>query len=733
MPLTEETSGAIKTDSKAKKIMRDFLKDTLEFKTDDALSKLYEQYEAGIWKYLLAYDMGCGNTSIAVVPLNGSIEPWLVNWVVGRGTEKLKEISVKTALGSNGLRYLIGEDAFLSGGVENFKQLPTTSNLGKNIYEERPGEYKTLSEVWKLYFKITIDDALRYTKENAVMMGFDNDISKKNTIFLIAHPAGENWDRELPNYRKLIMGMDEKMLPEEQVITFSEAKASMMYARQKCGAHGRHVLFADKETLIIDIGASTIDVIRVDARGLRIKGSEFSIPVAGRNIDELIGCEVLSEILGSGEYSPQGYKLPDDQFFRNHGRQIGIDRAMFKNSMRMAKEEICRVKHESEQLRLPDGGITLNINRKELHKDGKWLLNLLDTVPIQFKCQNVRFAEFVTGRTDNTTLTLTWNNLLTSVAAYAAQGMESDGQIVITGGSANLINVEECVRVGAKNAGVDEPRLVVLKEKAEYEETVPVGSAWYMMRILNNLDTMLKFPGKLTEDIRGWVSDAVSDCVAQIVQEDAVKKMDKIVDEWVDNGCLVQGPLGIQMNVNSVANLKAGIREYSEKEVGRITADGLAAMKKRGPEPDSRTKEEEIQRKVEQTCIEFLKKIAPTEHTNVKVDFSGLEIAIPGGAINSVTDALKEIDWLGAQGLLGRGLRAIGLRDDGSLLPQKERVRIRNNWKSPENMEEIKTSVKKNVKAAVECQYDNSDGFGIPEAVMSKLREDMEIVLFKQA
>ena len=83
--------------------------------------------------------------------------------------------------------------------------------------------------------------------------------------------------------------------------------------------------------------------------------------------------------------------------------------------------------------------------------------------------------------------------------------------------------------------------------------------------------------------------------------------------------------------------------------------------------------------------------------------------------------------------MLGRGLRAIGLRDDGSLLPQKERVRIRNNWKSPENMEEIKTSVKKNVKAAVECQYDNSDGFGIPEAVMSKLREDMEIVLFKQA
>ena len=42
-------------------------------------------------------------------------------------------------------------------------------------------------------------------------------------------------------------------------------------------------------------------------------------------------------------------------------------------------------------------------------------------------------------------------------------------------------------------------------------------------------------------------------------------------------------------------------------------------------------------------------------------------------------------------------------------------------------------SVKKNVKRAIETQYDNSDGFGIPEAVMKKLCEDMEVVLFKQA
>ena len=321
---------------------------------------------------------------------------------------------------------------------------------------------------------------------------------------------------------------------------------------------------------------------------------------------------------------------------------------------------------------------------------------------------------------------------MTSVVAYAAQGMEPDGQIVITGGSANLINVEECVKVGAKNAGVDKPRLVVLNEQSEYEETVPVGSAWYMMRILNNLDTMLKFPGELTEDIRGWVSDAVSDCIAQIVREDAVKKMDKIVDKWVKNGWVSQRFLGPK-NANTVTNLKAEIREYSEKGVERITADGLTAMKKRGPEPDSRTKEEEIQRKVEQACIDFLKKIAPTEHTNVKVDFSGLEIAIPGGAINSVTDALKEIDWLDAQGWIGRLLKDWGLRDDNSELSQKEREVIRAGWKSQKNIEQIKASVKKNVKAAVESQYNNSDGFGIPEAVMSKLCEDMEIVLFKQA
>ena len=645
----------------------------------------------------------------------------------------VEEISISTALGNDGNDYLIGAAAFPSGGVENFKQLPTTSNLKKGDYEVGLAGDKTLSEVWKLYFKYTIDTALCYTRTNAVKMGFDNDISKENTIFLIARPAGKNWDRELPNYRKLIMGMDEKMLPEEQVVTFSEAKAAMMYARQKYGDNGQHVLFADKETLIIDIGASTIDVIRVDARGLCIKGSEFSIPVAGRNIDELIGCKVLNEALGSGRYSPQSCTLPDDQFFQNHGREIGVDRAKFKYNMRVFKESICDQKRESEQLGLPEIASRTQVKDKDFYKDGKWLLNLLDTVPIQFKCQDVRFAEFVTGRTDNTALTLTWNKLLTSVVAYAAQKMEPDGQIVITGGSANLINVEECAKIGAKKAGVDKSRLVVLNKRSDYEETVPFGSAWYMMRILKNLDAMLKFPGELTKDIRGWISNAVSDCITLVVLEDTAKKMGKIINDWVDNGHLIQGPFGIQVSLNSVDELKKKIRNYSEQEAQQIIQDGFAAMKERGGRTDNRTKEEVIQCKVEEKCIKFLKTIAPTDSTEVEVDFSNMKIDIPERAINSVAGVLKEVDWLDAQGKLGRIVTSLFGQNNTSGLLKWQREDIRHRWDSSQNINEMAESVKKNVKRAIETQYDNSDGFGIPEAVMKKLCEDMEVVLFKQA
>lgn len=715
---------------KVEKIMQDFLLKILELKDNVVLKELYQQYLDGQWKYLLAYDMGCGNTSAAITTTDGWKVPTLVRWSRMRGAEHSYEMSVKTILGCNEEGYVVGDAAVSSGGVENFKKVPTERNLEEQSFIGIKEDQEKLREIWKEYFKVTLDASLRYVQDHAAALGYGADITKANTIFLVAHPAGKQWDKELHNYRKLIM--DAEDLKEQQVITFSEAKASMMYARQ-FKVSSQHVLQAGKDTLIIDIGASTIDIIRLDAKGRPISGSEFSIPLAGRNIDELIGYNLLEEFSGFTFPHPyQAGKFPDDTFFQQNGQKIGCDRAAFRLRMRSFKEEICNNQRRKEH-DIPEKCGTVSYgrgrNQHNIEKDSQWLSNLLCTAPIQFKCQDVGgFVRFINKETTGNTIVATWNDLLTAVVEYAAQGMEQGGQIVITGGSANLVDIEACVRMGADKAKVLDPRLTILNERRDYEQTVPFGSAYYMMRILNNLDTMLKFPGELTADIRNWVSDAVSDCIAQIVQEDAVKKMDKILDNWVDNGETKQGFFGSK-TVNSVANLKAGIRQYSEKGVERITADGLAAMKKRGPEPDSRTKEEEIQRKVEQTCIKFLKEIAPTEHTNVKVDFSGLEIAIPGGAINSVTDALREIDWLGAQGWFGRLLTTFGQQN----LLKWQRKQIRVGWKSQENIEEIKASVKENVKAAVESQYNNSDGFGIPEAVMRKLCEDMEIVLFKQA
>lgn len=729
MPMQVETKG------NAEKVMRTFLKEMLEFETDDVLGTLYEQYEQKKWKYLLTYDMGCGNTSAAVTPLDGTAGVKLVEWLT-RSQGVLSWLpSVKTALGYNGGEFLVGEAAFPNGGVENFKYPPTTENLKSREYKfGSEGMVMKLGELWELYFKHTIDDALWFAQERAPKNAFGKDITKENTIFLIARPASNKWKEERQNYRKLIM--DAEQLPEEQVITFSEAKASMMYVRQKYGDNAVH---ADKETLIIDIGASTIDVIRVDDRGKIVKGSEFSVPVAGRNIDELIGHAVLKE-----EFGPQflcaypADKIPDDTFFANHGRQIGSDRASFKYRMRVLKEGICTTKSAAEHWGIEDAGSEVKIgggrNLHVIHRNGQWLSNLMDTVGIQFRCQDVGgFVRFINSGTDGNVLTLTWNELLTSVVAYAAQGMKSDGQIVITGGSANLVDIEACARIGAEKAKVREPRLIILNKPGDYEYTVPFGSAFYMMRILKNLDAMLKFPGELTKDIRGWISNAVSKCITLVVLEDTAKKMGEIINDWVDNGRLIQGPFGIQVSLNSVDELKKKIRNYSEQEAQQIIHDSFAAMKERGWGTDNRTQEEVIQRKVEEKCVKFLKTIAPTDSIKVEVDYSNMKIDIPERAINSVAGVLKEMDWLDAQGKLGKIVTSLFGQNNTSGLLKWQREDIRHRWDSSQNINEMAESVIKNVKRAIETQYDNSDGFGIPEAVMKKLCEDMEVVLFKQA
>ena len=274
--------------TKAEVEMGKFIQETLELSPED-VKKLSVRYKEGQFDYLLTYDMGCGNSSAALISLTRDFVPRMISW-----PKSSASMSDVTILGRDfrGNKYSGDYAINLSGSIENFKCLPTSENLDSKYFlgSEKRFPAISLREVWKAYFNITLSHCLDYANSHAVRVG-GKPVTWGNTLLLVAHPAGPAWSKELLNYREMIMEATD--LPSEQVITFSEAKASMMYARQK-KENGQFILQGGVDSLVIDLGASTIDVLHVDALGNPKK--EFSITFAGRDVDEVIGYAALNDL-----------------------------------------------------------------------------------------------------------------------------------------------------------------------------------------------------------------------------------------------------------------------------------------------------------------------------------------------------------------------------------------------------------------------------------------------------
>ena len=701
------------TQERARDTMRFFLQDTLEISHED-LRKLYIRYKNGELKYLLTYDMGCGNTSAAITSLQGNFPTCIIGWERREGSIVVPLLSVKTILGRDSYGYLIGQDAMsFTGSVENFKAVPDDDNLEKQFIVGRKSQgTKSLWDVWMAYFQVTFNNCLRWINLRPQYGG--TDVTRKNTIFVVAHPAGQEWNQELGNYRKLIM--EATGLPGEQIITFSEAKASMMFARQKTDKAGRLVLRGKKETIVIDLGASTIDVLRLDARGnpvvLYVDAdgndlAELSIPLAGRNIDELLGHALLEKYYQDelGDYSID--EIPDEAFFRKHKVDIERNVSEFRFDMRDLKERVCSGFGAYQDL--GTGKIILGI-------DGDGLRKLLQTRAFTVNCHNADFMKFMNGK--NYSFSATWEQTLTKLVEYVARGASEDCQIVVTGGTANLLGVEDCVRIGAAAAGVTNPKLVILNEPADYECTVPFGSAEYMMRVLKNLEELEKFPIGLIRNLRQWICDAFTESIAPLIVNDVKSKMNNIVTVWAN----ADGDETVQTLLNKIDEIT-----YTEEQINVLMKKGTAVMRKQSA-ADVPSQETVIRNNVEEMCIKLLKSIAPAKEFNSQLDFSDLSVSFPTGTIKySVQQSLKDVNWLGAQNWWGR----LWNTDPNESLSQRNRMAIARNWQG-KNIESVENKIKADVLSEVKKQFDKTSGFGIPEAVMNTLCSELSLALFQQ-
>ena len=686
------------TRKREQNVMQRFLCATLELSPED-LRKLYQRYKNKELEYLIAYDMGCGNTSAAIVSLRNIFIPRIIEWE--RRTEDCMRPypSIKTIIGRDAFGYLVGEDAMaFAGSVENFKTVPDDENLQEQFVIGRKSQgKKSLQEIWTTYFRITFDRCLKWVNARPQYGG--TNVTRDNTIFVVAHPAGLEWCQELLNYRKLIM--DATGLPGEQVITFSEAKASMMYARQKRDRTGRLILQENQETLVIDLGASTIDVLYVDADGTLQR--EFSLPLAGRNIDELLGHALLEKRYEEELANYRVDKIPDEAFFTRHKAELNIDYSLYKYNMRSCKEDLCSSPEDAQSIFKKDDTVSQD------------LLDLLKTRPFCVKCQDMDFVTFMGGK--NNAFSATWEQTLTRLVEYVAKGMSDDCQIVITGGTANLLGVEDCVRIGAAAAGVTNPKLVILNKPADYEYTVPFGSADYMMRVLGNLESLENFPDKLEKKLREWICSGFTESVAPLIVADAISKMNSIVATWkiADTGNTVQDLL----------NQIAGIT-YTENQMATLMKKGMDVMSNH-PTVDGSPWTTLICHEVEKMCIGLLTQIAPTKGFDSHIDFSKLSFDFKAGTIKySVQQSLQKINWLAAQNFWGRWWNGVN-----APLSLWQRNHIAGHW-APENADAIKRNIKSDLLAQVEKQYDDTAGFGIPEMVMDVLSKELSLALFQQ-
>ena len=209
--------------TKAEVEMGKFIQETLELSPED-VKKLSARYKSGAFDYLLTYDMGCGNSSAALISLTRTFIPRMISWP--KSTVGMSDVTI---LGRNfkGDKYSGYFATNLSGSIENFKCLPTSENLDRKYFLGPARRFPEISlhEVWREYFNITFSHCLEYANNHAVRLG-GKPVTWGNTLLLVAHPAGPAWCKELPNYREMIM--EATGLPSEQVITFSEAKASMI-------------------------------------------------------------------------------------------------------------------------------------------------------------------------------------------------------------------------------------------------------------------------------------------------------------------------------------------------------------------------------------------------------------------------------------------------------------------------------------------------------------------------
>ena len=718
----------------------DVKKTEAEKRTLDIIGKMLEMEQEerdcfiaklikGEYKYLITFDMGCGNTSAAVVKIaeydytctNLVLWRYLSDWQKDGVRVELKGLSIPTMLGYDETgKAVIGPEALTLGNVAaNFKTLPVRSSLAAQFPEIGGCTNVPLGEVWRDYFVVAFRKILKEAKKTYP------DITSDNLIFVVAHPADEKWMNCLEDYRELIE--DGTGLQKEQILTFSEAKASMEYVCAEKGA-----LDWSKGVIIIDMGASTLDMEYL-VSGKEFLKMECSLAMAGKEVDGLLGNEVLLTLfpdelknVSSKTDEPQKlielypHEVPEDAFFAEHDRECGScdTKKLFLWRMRQIKEDISKV-GRCEDNPQQDKGIF-----SKLDLDKNFLESVLTTKKFSVTCSDPAIAMFMTGgKIGVLEVENTWYGFLSKFVEYVATEISKQpdsilaDKIIVTGGTANLPNVEYYINQGIQAAGWKDwnsDNIIVMGQTSDYERTVPYGSASYLLKVMKYTPVMLEFSGKLMRTLEADLCFKCSTIIRDEIYPVVSKKIQTVLNQWASpNNSIDTSINGLKKEIDKI--------EISQEE---IDAAVTSADKK-----ISALNMTEVAGKTVAQISSFLNSISVNGIYDKSVDFDKIKLSIDIVMIKNAI--MRSCDTNKLLQKYFTGLQAIMFLFGIKKAHNKLNVKARNNFIM--NFQR-KNSIGADICAAIQEQFKKefaaTEGFGMVEEIIRSLETDINQAMF---
>ncbi len=293
--------------------------------------------------------------------------------------------------------------------------------------------------------------------------------------------------------------------------------------------------------------------------------------------------------------------------------------------------------------------------------------------------------------------------------------------IIVTGGTANLIGIKECIMEGVRKADwTKDVVMTILNEPSDYESTVPNGSAFYLLNVLNNMDKMETFPSLLHEVVKKDLLEKSADVLSKHFATLAIKKIQEKLNWWEE---LSDGD--VQTSVNAL-----------KKEIQSIQIDNISnLMEIVNQEISDLVQEVNLTNSINE-IDNFLESLTENQEYKYKhtIKIPKIDIQLDTMVItNVINHSFANLDIRKYIHGFRLGERwNVWWNSDDALLSSDTRIAVRDEFKD-NNKNTIKENLLGPMKQVFEEEFDDKNAFGMVDGnggFIDNIRLDIDQAMF---